>query len=161
MVQKFKIVSLSWNLSPRLIQVCRIQWWCSLFLFQNGNTLFGQIWSNMQNSMVMFTFSVFDWKYPFRANLVQKINVVSLTWNFILRLIQVRRIQWWCSLLLFQSGNTLFGQIWYKKIEIVSLSWNLVPRLIQICRIQRWCSLFCLRLEIPFLVKCGPKNQNC
>ena len=33
--------------------------------------------SNMQNSTVMFTFSVFDWKYPFWANLVQKIKIVS------------------------------------------------------------------------------------
>ena len=28
--------------------------------------------SNMQNSMVMFTFSLFDWKYLFWVNLVQK-----------------------------------------------------------------------------------------
>ena len=35
--------------------------------------------SNMQNSMVMFTFSVFDQKYPFCLNLVQKIRIVSLS----------------------------------------------------------------------------------
>ena len=35
--------------------------------------------SNMQNSMVMFTFSVFDWKYPFWVNSVQKIKIVSLS----------------------------------------------------------------------------------
>ena len=29
--------------------------------------------SNMQDSMVMFNFSVFDWKHPFWANLVQKL----------------------------------------------------------------------------------------
>ena len=34
---------------------------------------------NMQNSMVMFTFSVFDQKYPFRAKLVQKTKILSLT----------------------------------------------------------------------------------
>ena len=33
---------------------------------------------NMQNSMVLFTFSVFDWKYPFWANFVQKIKIISL-----------------------------------------------------------------------------------
>ena len=27
---------------------------------------------NMQNSMVMFTFSVFDWKYPFWPNWSEK-----------------------------------------------------------------------------------------
>ena len=52
-------------------------------LFSTGNTFFGKFGSktqnyqfklkfctytnsNMQNSMVMFTFSVFDWKYLFR-----------------------------------------------------------------------------------------------
>ena len=35
--------------------------------------------SNMQNSIALFTFSVLDWKHPFRANLVQKIKVVSLS----------------------------------------------------------------------------------
>ena len=33
LVQKIKIVSLSLNLVPRFIRICRIQWWCSLFLF--------------------------------------------------------------------------------------------------------------------------------
>ena len=79
-VQKIKIFSLSWNLVLMLI-VCKIQWWCSLFLFSTRNTLFGQIcpknqncqfelkfgtYTNyMQNSMVMFTFSIFDQKYLF------------------------------------------------------------------------------------------------
>ena len=56
---------------------------------------------NMQNSMVMFTFSVFDQKYPFRAKLVQKTKILSLTWNLVPRLIQICKIQWWCSLFLF------------------------------------------------------------
>ena len=34
--------------------------------------------SNMQNSMVMFIFFVFDLKYRFWENLVQKIKIVSL-----------------------------------------------------------------------------------
>ena len=70
--------------------------------------------SNMQNSMVIFTFSAFDWAYTFSANLVQKIKIVSSRWNFRLKLIQICRIQCWCSLFLFLSGNTLSGQIWSK-----------------------------------------------
>ena len=31
--KKIKIVSLSWFLVPRLIWICGIHWWCSLFLF--------------------------------------------------------------------------------------------------------------------------------
>ena len=121
-------VSLSGNLVPRLIWICGIQWWCSLFQFLTGDTSFGKfgpknqnyqfelkfhtrlIWIcritsnifgvlffcfrpeklflgksgqknqnckfklkfgiktnlNMWNLMIMFTISVFDWKYLFR-----------------------------------------------------------------------------------------------
>ena len=89
LVKKIKIVSLSENLVPRLTRLCRIQWWCLLFPFLTGIIPFGLIWSkktklslrlnfgictnlNMQNSMVMFTFSIFDRNYPFWINLVQK-----------------------------------------------------------------------------------------
>ena len=40
LVQKIKDVSLSWNLVPTVIRICRIQWWCSLFLFYTENTFF-------------------------------------------------------------------------------------------------------------------------
>ena len=33
---------------------------------------------DMQNPVLLFTFSVFDWKDPFQANLIQKIETVSL-----------------------------------------------------------------------------------
>ena len=32
---------------------------------------------NIQNLLVVFTFSDVDWKYPFWANLEQKIKIVS------------------------------------------------------------------------------------
>ena len=64
----------------------------AIFPFPTRNTLFGQIGpkyqncqfklkfgtyinSNMQDSLVMFTFLCFDWKYPFWANLVRKIKI--------------------------------------------------------------------------------------
>ena len=71
-----------------------VNMWCPLFLFQTRKTLFGQIWSkksklsvkaeiwyqetnlNMRNSMMMFTFSVFDHKYLSWANLVQKFKIL-------------------------------------------------------------------------------------
>ena len=34
---------------------------------------------NVQSSMVVFTFSVLDWKYSFWRNLAQKIKIVSLS----------------------------------------------------------------------------------
>ena len=41
LAQKIKIVSLSWNFVPKPIRICRIHWWCSLFLFSTRNTFFG------------------------------------------------------------------------------------------------------------------------
>ena len=38
LVQDLKIISFSWNFVPRLIPICRIPWWCSLFLLSTGNT---------------------------------------------------------------------------------------------------------------------------
>ena len=37
-------------------------------------------------------YSVSDWKYPFWVNLVQKLKIVCLSCNLVLRLIQIRRI---------------------------------------------------------------------
>ena len=119
----------------RLIRICRIQWCCSFSCFwveipflgkfgpKNQNCHFKLKFgtytnSNMQNSMVMFIFLVFAWKYPFWANLVQKIKIVTLSLNLVPTLIRTCRIQWWCSFFWFLSGNTLFGQIWSKKSKL-------------------------------------------
>ena len=74
------------NLISRLIQICRIQWWCSLHLFQTGNTLFGpknencqfqvkfgtKSDSDMKNSMMMFILYVSERKYHFCGKFVSK-----------------------------------------------------------------------------------------
>ena len=69
-VNLVKIVSLSWNLVPRLIWICRCQWWCSLFLFLN--------------------------KYVSLANLVQKFKIVCSKWKLIQILIRICKVQWRC-----------------------------------------------------------------
>ena len=51
---------------------------------------------NMQNLMMMFTFSDFDYKYPSWANLVHIFKIVCSKWNLIQRLIWICKIQWWC-----------------------------------------------------------------
>ena len=43
LVPKFKIACLKWNWVPTVIQIYRIQWCYSLFLFLTRNTLFEQI----------------------------------------------------------------------------------------------------------------------
>ena len=159
LIKKIKIVSLSWNLVPRLICIYGIQW-RSLFLFLTINIVLGQIWSknsklfkvkfdtkanlNMQNSMMMFTFSVFDLKYLFWANLVHKIKIVRLSWNFALDEFEYPELCRKYVLLTFSvldQKNPFWSNL-VKKIKNVSLSWNLVPRVIWKCRIHWWCSLF-------------------
>ena len=68
---------------------------------------------NMQNSVVMFTFSDFDRQYHFWVNLFQKIKIVSLFWNLMPEIIWICRIQWRCCIFLVFIGITLFGQIWF------------------------------------------------
>ena len=143
--QKIKIVTLSRNLVPRLIQICRIQWWCSLFPF-------------------------FDQKYAFWANLVQKIKIVSLTWNLVHSLIMwICRIQWWLSFYfsvldqiypLYTLYRIYPGQICSKKLKFLDLSWNLVPRLIQKCKFQWWCSFYLFYTGSTLFGQIWFKNQN-
>ena len=71
--------------------------------------------SNMQISMVMLTFSVFDWKHPVWANLVQKMKIVSLGWNLVSRLIRICITQWWCSLFCFRPETPFLGKFGPKK----------------------------------------------
>ena len=97
--------------------------------------------SNLQNSMVMFILSLFDRKYPFRANLDQKIKLVMFIF-FVFYL----KYPFWENL--------------FQNFKILTLGWNLVPLLIRACRIQCWCSFFCFWSEIPFFGKFAPKSQN-
>ena len=97
--------------------------------------------SNMQNSMVMFIFLVFDRKYPFLANLVEKVKIISWSLNLVARLIQICWIQWCCSLFSFLTGSALLGQIW-SKLPIFTV-------------------FFVSDQKCSFLGKFGPKCQSC
>ena len=48
-VQKTKMISFSWNFVPRLIRVCRVQWWCSLSCFKPETIFLCQFGSTNQN----------------------------------------------------------------------------------------------------------------
>ena len=63
----------------------------------------------MQNSMVVFTFSVLDQKNTSWANFVQRFKIACSKWSLIQSLIRICGIQWWCPFYLFWSRNTLFG----------------------------------------------------
>ena len=174
LVQKIEIVSLQWNLIPRLIRTFRIQWWRSLFLFipeilflrkfgpKNEDWQFKlkfgtQNNSNMQYSMTMLTLSVLDWKCSFGGNLVQKVKIVSLSWILVSNLIRILQN----SMMLFTFS--IFNQKYpfcanmVEKLKVSSLSWSLIPRLIRLSSAH----IFRFWPEITFLSIFGPKYQNC
>ena len=131
LVENVKIVSVKWNLIPRLIRIYRIQWGYFLlempFLSKCGlNCQYCQFKVklntktnlNIWKSMMVFTFFVFDQKCPFWTNLFQNVKIISLSWNLVSRLIWICRIQWCCSIFLFPTENSLFGQIWSEKSKL-------------------------------------------
>ena len=115
----------------------------------------------MQNPMVMIAFPVFSRKYPFWANLVKKINIVSLIWNLVPRLIRICKIQWLCSLFFVFDWKYPFLINLVLKIKIISLNWKLAPIFIRTCRTQWWCSVFLFYTRNTLSGKFGPKSQNC
>ena len=104
-LSNLKSVCLKWNLVLREIQIFRIQWWCSHSIFYaefNGDFRFcsfglemsflgkfdtknqnfqaklkfdTKINSNMQNSIAVFNFSAFGWRYLFLATLAPKFKI--------------------------------------------------------------------------------------
>ena len=142
---------------PRLTGVWRVQWWCWFFLFFFRSIF---VWENCFEKSKWFIEAEIwnqDWfeyveldgdfhflvlfclwlDIPFMGIIhklmVQKFKIVSLSWNLVLRLIWICRIQWrcsilllstgynifwgkfgiqyWCSILLFSNGNVLFRQV--------------------------------------------------
>ena len=57
LIKKLKILTLSENLVPRVIQICLAQWCCSLFPSPLTNTFFGQIRSKKQDFQFKREFS--------------------------------------------------------------------------------------------------------
>ena len=93
------------------------------------------ITSNMENSIVLFTFFVLGRKHSFLANLVQKIKLVRLSWNSVPRLIRICEFNGDAHFFVLDQIDTFVANLVQKS---VSLSWNLIPRLILLCRIQWW-----------------------
>ena len=89
---------------------------------------------NMENSIVTFTFSVLDLKYTFWTNLVQKVKVVSLSWNLVPTLIRTRRTRWWWSFFLFLTQHALFSFEFKMKFGTKTN--------FKLCKTQWWLSLF-------------------
>ena len=129
LVQKIKLVSLSWNLVPRLIPThVELNGDVHFFVLDQKHTFWANLApkfqnclfklkfrtstnSNMQKSMALFNFSALDQKHHLGVNLVQKIKLVSLSWNLVPRLIPTCRIQWRCSLFCFGSETHFWANL--------------------------------------------------
>ena len=112
----------------------------------------------MKNSVVMFIFCVFIWRYPCLSKWFQKVRIVCWSWNLKPRLIGTSGIRRWFLffIFLFFLLKYYFRDNLVQKFEIVSLGWNLIPRLLQICKIRdNVHECFCFR---PFLQVLSKKS---
>ena len=120
---------------PTLIRIWRIQWCCSLFF-------------------------VFECKYPFWVNLIQKVK----NSHFKLKFGTYTNSNMQNSMVMFIyfvfDWKYPFWANLSKKSKLSVEVEILVPWLIPICRIQWCCWRFFFWVEIPFLGKFGPKSQN-
>ena len=129
---KIKIVSLNWNLALRLIQICWIQWWCSLFPFLTGKLLLGK--------------------------LGQKMKIVKLIWNLVPRLIRICRIQWCGVHFIYFRLETPF----LDKLGPTNKNTQFKLKFgTYIQNSMTLFTFFWFRSETLFSGKFGPKNQNC
>ena len=65
LVQKIKFVNLGWSLVPILIGICRIQWWCSFFLFLTRSILFWEICSKKSKLLLKLKFGTYNTSHKF------------------------------------------------------------------------------------------------
>ena len=107
--------------------------------------------SNMQNSMMLFSFLVFEWKHSFWANLVQKVQLIILSQNFGACTSSNMLNSIGMFTFFVYDWKYLFWENLVQKIKIISLSWNLF---------NGHRHFFCFSLEIPFLGKFGPKSPT-
>ena len=112
LVQEIKVVCCRWNLVLRLMQICWIQWWCSISPFWTYYRSFGYNWnieigtytnSTMMNLLVMLICFDLGEKYLFFASLVQKTKPNCLRWD----------LTCW-----FWTTNILFWKICFKKSKL-------------------------------------------
>ena len=66
----------------------------------------------------MFTFPVFDWKYPFKTNFVPKNQNYQLKLKFGNETNSNMQNSMEVFTFLFRKENSLSGQIWYKKSKL-------------------------------------------
>ena len=115
LVKKFRNVCLRWNFASRLILICWIRWWCSLFMFWIENTFFREIWSKKQNCL----FNTKFWIYNHFYNILILFDGLP---NFFSP--QVK----WCAIITFNHGISELPQKLPNdlRLRILIISWNIL-----------------------------------
>ena len=110
----------------------------------------------------MFSFYVYDQECVFMASLVQNIKIHSLSVKLLPKLIRKRKVQCWCSLFPFSSGNTLFGYVWSKKkkskLSVYAEIWHL--DYVEYAEFNGLVHFFCFRQKILFWGKFNLKKRQ-
>ena len=96
------------------------------------NQLFFQ---NVQNNEIFEIFKMFKNNSWINVYYTKSKRLISLSWNFVPRLIQVYRTPWGCLLFLFSTGNTFLGKFGPKN-QNCQFELKFRTRLIWICRIM-------------------------
>ena len=112
LVQKTKIVNLSWNLVPRLIRICKIKWWCSLSWISGGNILFGQICSQ-KNKIVSLSWNWYLVSFRY-VEINDDAHVPCFRPGIPTFLIHIFRIQSWRLFFSFRSKIHFWGNLFQK-----------------------------------------------
>ena len=68
--------------------------------------------------MVMFAFSVLDWKYHFRENLTQKFKIIFLRWNWSIDQFDYAELDGDIQFFCFKQEIHSFGQIRFKNSKL-------------------------------------------
>ena len=102
----FILVSLSWNLVPKIIQMCKILFW-----FFHFYRLLPDI--------------------TFLTNLFEKTKILNLSQNLISKRIRILTMMLFMFFVL--DWKTIFGAYLVPKFKTIFLKWNLLPRLIRTC----------------------------
>ena len=114
----------------RLIWICGIEWWCSLFQFLTENTFFGKIWSKKWKFTILsWDFALDYFKYAelcrkyvvltffcFRPNLVKKNK--SCQFKLIFGTKTNSNTQNLMMIFPFLTINIFLGQIWAKNSKL-------------------------------------------
>ena len=137
LVQKIESDSLTWNVVPTIICMCRnvyvhfLGFWSNIpffgvnmvpkFNFFLFKVKFGT-WTNrnIQNWMELITFFDLVWVLPVSGKFGKKLKIVNLSWSLVLRPFRIWRVCWW-SFFYFWPEISLFGNF-VSKISVVSSS---------------------------------------